>query len=130
MTHHTTLDQQTLPEEKGGMDRLNSLLQKLPAGQRRVAKALIAGDDARTYRQVAALSNGLKSTAGGGTVLKPGVVVTGNNPRGQLVIEELVEGAVTKEIARVADGNAWLDGDAGDAVVTAFPYNLSRLPTS
>ncbi len=53
MTHHTTLDQQTLPEEKGGMDRLNSLLQKLPAGQRRVAKALIAGDDARTYRQVA-----------------------------------------------------------------------------
>ena len=63
-------------------------------------------------------------------MLKPGVVVTGNNPRGQWVIEELVEGAVTKEIARVADGNAWLDGDAGDAVVTAFPYNLSRLPTS
>jgi len=77
-----------------------------------------------------ALSNGIKSTAGGDTVMKTGVVVTGNNPRGQLVIEELVEGAVTKEIARVADGNAWLDGDAGDAVVTAFPYNLSRLPTS
>src|SRR5713101_554066 len=77
-----------------------------------------------------ALSNGLKSTAGGGTVLRPGVVVTGNNPRGPLVIEELVEGAVTKEIARVADGNAWLDGDAGDPVVAASPYNLSRLPTS
>ena len=77
-----------------------------------------------------ALSNGLKSTAGGGTVLKPGVVVTGNNPRGPLVIEKLVEGAVTKEIARVADGNAWLDGDAGDPVVAASPYNLSRLPTS
>jgi len=46
-------------------------------------------------------------------VLKPGVVVSGNNPRGQWVIEELVEGAVTKEIARVADGNAWLDGHAG-----------------
>jgi len=53
MTHHTTLDQHTLPEEKGSMDRLQSMLQKLPAGQRRVAKALIAGDDARTYRQVA-----------------------------------------------------------------------------
>ena len=53
MTHHTILDQQTLPEEKGGMDQLNPLLQKLPAGQRRVARALIAGDDARTYRQVA-----------------------------------------------------------------------------
>ena len=53
MTHHTTLDQQTLPEEKGGMDRLQSLLKKLLAGQRRVAKALIAGDDAQTYRQVA-----------------------------------------------------------------------------
>jgi hypothetical protein len=32
-------------------------------------------------------------------VLKPGVVVSGNNPRGPLVIEKLVEGAVTKEIA-------------------------------
>jgi hypothetical protein len=48
MTHHTTLDQQTLPEEKGSMDRLQSMLQKLPAGQRRVARALIAGDDAPT----------------------------------------------------------------------------------
>jgi hypothetical protein len=77
-----------------------------------------------------ALSNGLKSTAGGGTVLKPGVVVSGNNPRGPWIIEELVEGAVTKGIACVADGNARLDGDAGDPVVTASPYNLYRLPTS
>ena len=49
-----------------------------------------------------ALSNGLKSTAGGGTVLKPGVAVSGNNPRGQWIIEELVEGAVTKEMPSIA----------------------------